>query len=221
MKKHIKIFNFIDFYLTISRDDPYTINVIEIERNAQSTRLEEEQLERNLDRINMWISNCDQKTSFLLTLLGVALTIILSSDAVKLIKNLLINPFLEYWRKGIGDFDCYLFFVALLLIVGFVFCFSSVFFLLLSLRAKTNYNAYREAGMEEKSLFFFGTISKMTYSEFSQARNNRYNDLTSQVYVNSIICTKKYNNYKKGLLMVLFALPMLVIAFLLILFMQY
>ena len=48
--------------------------------------MNEEQMERNLDRINMWIGNCDQKASFLLAFLGVAATLFVTSDSVNKIK---------------------------------------------------------------------------------------------------------------------------------------
>lgn len=218
MKLHINIFSKYDFYLTVSREDPYKVEIVEVTKSIQQTKIEEEQLERNLDRINMWISSCDQKTSFLLALVGAVLTIVFTSDAVKLIKKVLINPFLDYWLNDIGDLDYYRLIIAILLILGLVFCFCSVLYLLLSIYARINYDTLRKSGMEESSWIYFGTIAEMTYGEFCRSRDNHYNDLSSQVYVNSIICTKKYKNYKKGLLMLVFALPMLVIAFLLILF---
>ena len=37
-------------------------------------------MKENLERVNMWLDNCDQKASSLLALLGVAETVVCSSD---------------------------------------------------------------------------------------------------------------------------------------------
>ena len=45
----------------------------------------QEKLTQNLDRVNMWIGNCDQKASLLLTMLGVVITVICTSDFARII----------------------------------------------------------------------------------------------------------------------------------------
>ena len=37
---------------------------------------------KNLERVNFWVSNCDSKVSYLLTLQGIILTIIFTSNFV-------------------------------------------------------------------------------------------------------------------------------------------
>ena len=63
-----------------------------------------ESLEQSLDRVNMWIGNCDQKAGFLLATIGVIMTILFTSDFMKEVKNAVIKPFLEYWGNQ-GDFE--------------------------------------------------------------------------------------------------------------------
>lgn len=188
--------------------------------NGQKTleKQSEQDLKENLDRVNMWIGNCDQKAGFLLALVGIVLTIVCTSDAIFVIKKILIKPFVNYWRDGIGTFCPLRAIIAVLLIVGFAFVFISIIHLLLCLRAKTDYDLMKESEMEETSLLFYGSVAKMNYSDFCGVENDRINDFRTQVYINSVICDKKFENYKKAMRFVLWALPLLVFGFLIILF---
>ena len=179
----------------------------------------EQDLKENLDRVNMWIGNCDQKASFLLALVGVVLSIVCTSEAINNIKTILIIPFISYWREGIGSFSPLRTLIAALLISGFICVFLSIVYLLCSLKATTDYNNNKESGLEEKSLIFYGSIAKMSYSDFCGAKNDRINDFRTQVYINSVICNKKFENYKKALRFVFWALPLLVLGSLIMFFM--
>lgn len=55
-----------------------------------------EDLEIKLDRINGWINNCDQKTSILMAIEGVVLTIFCTSDYISLIHKRIIIPIYTY-----------------------------------------------------------------------------------------------------------------------------
>ncbi len=181
--------------------------------------MNEEQIERNLDRMNMWISNCDQKASFLLAFLGVAATIFMTSDVVGKIKQILIVPFIAYWSDDIGSFNFWRFLLVFCLIVSAVCIFIALVNLLLCLMAKTDYSKFKQPGMKEKSRLFYGHIASMTFDEFCQDDNDLLNDLRSQTYTNACICDAKFKHYNRGLKKVLLALPFLAIAFVLILFM--
>lgn len=62
------------------------------ERNHKSV----ESLELSLDRINSWISNCDQKAGFLLATIGIVLAILFATDFVGVVKKDIVEPFLCY-----------------------------------------------------------------------------------------------------------------------------
>lgn len=175
-------------------------------------------MERNLDRINMWIGNCDQKASFLLAFLGVAATIFVTSDFVSKLKHLLVDPFIAYWSNNVGSFSFSRLVIALCLVVVLVCIFIALINLLFCLMAKTDYSKFKQTGMKDKSRLFFGHISSMTYSEFIQEDDDQLNDLSSQAYTNACICDSKFKYYNKGLRLVLFALPFIALAFVLILF---
>lgn len=218
MKLHIRIPKISDFFVVVSKDNPSKPQIIKVDKENPPSALDEKQMETNLERINMWIGNCDQKASFLLAFLGVAATIFITSDVIGTIKELIVLPFLSYFKDGIGSFDLLRFCFAVCLIVGLVCIFISLISLLLSLMAKTDYTKFQQPGMESRSLLFYKHIASMGYPEFSLAKNDRYNDLRSQTYTNACICTAKFAHYNRGLVLVLLALPFLVTAFGLYLF---
>ncbi len=178
----------------------------------------QEQLSQNLDRVNMWIGNCDQKASFLLALLGVVVTVICTSDVFTKIKEIIIIPFVTYLTDKSGSFCFSRLLIAILFFGGLICLLVSIFFLLRCLMAKTNPEDYRKPGMVEKSRLFYGSIANMTYEEFCRDENNYDSDLQSQIYTNSVICSQKFENYKKALRSTFRALPLLVAAFILLLF---
>ena len=67
-----------------------------------------------------------------------------------------------------------------------------------SLRAKTDLVKFSQDGMQTDSMFHYQSIAKRTYKEFCEKKNQVLNDLRTQVYVNSVICTSKFSHYKKG-----------------------
>lgn len=218
MQLHIKIPKIADFYLTISRENPYSQPEIVTIDQGYPEQTAADEMERNLDRTNMWISNCDQKASFLLALVGVVITVIFTSGVTPRIIQTLVNPFIDYCKDGVGSFCFWRTMDALLLVSGLVLIFLSMSHLLLCLMAKTDYSKFQQPGMEQKSHLFFGHIASMTYDEFCHTDVDKYNDLRSQVYTNSVICSDKFKNYRKGAKAVFLALPILAAAFLLLMF---
>lgn len=218
MQLHIKIPKIADFYLTISRENPYSQPEIVTIDQGYPEQTAADEMERNLDRTNMWISNCDQKASFLLALVGVVITVIFTSGVTPRIIQTLVNPFIDYCKDGVGSFCFWRTMDALLLVSGLVLIFLSMSHLLLCLMAKTDYSKFQQPGMEQKSHLFFGHIASMTYDEFCHTNVDKYNDLRSQVYTNSVICSDKFKNYRKGAKAVFLALPILAAAFLLLMF---
>lgn len=218
MQLHIKIPKIADFYLTISRENPYSQPEIVTIDQGYPEQTAADEMERNLDRTNMWISNCDQKASFLLALVGVVITVIFTSGVTPRIIQTLVNPFIDYCKDGVGSFCFWRTMDALLFISGLVLIFLSMSHLLLCLMAKTDYSKFQQPGMEQKSHLFFGHIASMTYDEFCHTDVDKYNDLRSQVYTNSVICNDKFKNYRKGAKAVFLALPILTASFLLLMF---
>ena len=180
--------------------------------------MNEEQMERNLDRVNMWIGNCDQKAGLLLGFLGVAATLFITSDVVGKLRNTLIAPFIAYWRDDVGSFNLLRCLLAVCLLIGAVCIFIALMNLLFCLMAKTDYSKFKQLGMKEKSRLFFGHIASMTYDEFSLEDNDQLNDLRSQTYTNACICDSKFKHYNVALKCSLVAIPLFTLAFILTLF---
>ena len=60
------------------------------------------------------------------------------------------------------------------------------------------------SGLKTDSLLHFGTIATYSFKEFSKKLNKTNNkiqldDIKSQIYINSQICSNKYNYYNKSL----------------------
>lgn len=68
-----------------------------------------------------------------------------------------------------------------------------------SLRAKTDINRFFQQGIERKSMLHYESVANMTYNEFCTSEVHIINDLRSQVYINSIICTAKFKHYKNAI----------------------
>ena len=159
--------------------------------------LSAEELKGNLDRVNMWIGNCDQKASFILAIIGVVLGICFTSDSLVFIKSEIVSPVISAIDNS-TSISLLTIFEALLLLMLFAFLIMSVFRMIFALRAKTDLKKLSQPGMESNSMLHYQTIANMTYREFCENEVHILNDLRSQFYVNSCICTSKFENYKRG-----------------------
>ena len=175
-------------------------------------------MKNKLDWVNMWIGNCDQKASFLLALLGVAATVVCTSEFFTKIKEVLITPFKIFCQTGEGSFDFFRTLLALCLIASFVAILMALIKLILCLKASVDPKEFHQDGMVEKSRIFFGSIASMSYEDFIAASDKEDNDLSTQVYTNSAICTKKFNYYNKAIVWVLVAIPTFLLSVIILLF---
>jgi hypothetical protein len=156
-------------------------------------------LYKTLDRINFWIGNVDAKISFLLSLSGVILGFIFSSNSIeKTVKNY-IKMIIEDWKIILAIINIVLLFLSIFFIV------KAILHFLNALKGRINPEVYKQPSLETESLLFWGSISKLgSYEEFNEKMTHAtdqkmINDLQSQVYINSIITTKKFELYNKGI----------------------
>ena len=179
-----------------------------------------ELMEKNLERVINWVNNCDQKASILLTLLGVVVTIVCTSDVFDNFYNIVIAPFLTYVRTGIGYFSFYRTLIAILSFISILSIALSLIYLLATLSPKIDYDKLRktESEMLEKSNIFFGSIANTKYNDFNLSYESYFEDLRSQVYVNSLICKNKFDNYAKALKWIFILFSSVFLSFLLISF---
>lgn len=149
-------------------------------------------LNRNID----FISKCDTKVSFWLSVMGVIFTILFTVR----------TPNLEYINEnGIN-------FMVLMFIISSFSMMIGIYFLIKVLIAKIECNNY------SNSKIFFGHIARYSnyrdyLKELTRTNVDDYKeDLVSQIYTNSVICNEKFNSYNKGAKLCIYSLPILILS---------
>ena len=172
-----------------------------VKREAAGSPLDERKLKEGLDMNNMWIGNCDQKASILMAIIGVIFTIVMTSDAIKTIRNYIVLPFLDFCN---GDetmcFSFSRFSVFVFLVITAFFAVLSLWDILNCIKPNLDYNAMKNNNplMETKSYIFYGSVANMSYEEYKNTNVDYENDLRSQAYTNAMIANMKFNNYLNG-----------------------
>lgn len=54
---------------------------------SDNNNIDKEDMKFTLELVNSWINNCDQKASILLSVMGVAITLMLTSDFIKFLST--------------------------------------------------------------------------------------------------------------------------------------
>lgn len=148
-----------------------------------------------------WTSNCDSKVSYMLTVNGVILTIILTSENSKFLYNTLRYVPTTKLSDFVNIVN-FIEFVALLCFLGFLLV--SFFFAFTALKARVDPNDFSEDKDLNDSIIFWGAISKKTPADYKSAFYTINDellkaDLINQVYVTSKICKIKFDKYNKSL----------------------
>lgn len=174
------------------------------------------QLESDLQRVHLLINRCDQKASILLASIGVFITLIVKSiidnNSSESASNL--KPLSYLFSISYNELDWWIYFCLFLTIV--LICISFLF-LLLTILARTNTeNNYNRNNCKT----YFKDISNLKLYDFKTQRKNatedeRIDELISQLYVNSLICNKKYGHYKTALVLFLLGFIFLMVGFVL------
>ncbi|KDN91329.1 DUF5706 domain-containing protein (plasmid) [Bacillus velezensis] len=150
-----------------------------------------QRLDRHLD----WIKSCDTKSSIVLAMIGIFLTLFLSDQSLGLLKKIL----LESTRNV--NFSNVLYLIILMaswcLFVYGAYC-------LVKVLVPKNKKVLDGEGLHRDSLYYFETTSSNSFTEFkrrvlSENKDDELKDILSQVYVNAQICTIKYTYFKKGI----------------------
>lgn len=193
------------------------------EGGEELKRKDKEDLHHTFDVVNSMVNNCDQKAGILLTVVGVAITILATSDFLKDLRAYIFTPVVKYWTEE-NDlaFSCSRFTVFILLIIGVSMLIRSCNYLFKAISANIGYKKMTNLhkGLVEKSYIFLGTISEMSIDEFKKDDVDYIDDLKSQIYVNSIIANAKFQNYNKGLYWFRFLLLVSVMLFISVMFMK-
>ena len=164
---------------------------------VNSSALTKEEALNTLDRTIGFVNNCDSKSSVILGIFGVIITILLSSEGINELKNIIKSAITE-------DTTCGVFYLIFLFVSGAVFSFGS-FKLLMVLFANTNCGDDNQVDLERDSKIFFGSIcNNANFKQYKEklttySEEDYLNDIISQIYINSVICNKKFENYKNGM----------------------
>lgn len=160
-----------------------------------------------LDKVNNWISNCDAKSSFVLTLLGVIVTVIFTSDIGA-------EMFEVFNCKQASHIDCssikYL--IRLISVIAFfIALIFTVYHIYNTLKGRTDPQDYIQEGLSSRSNILFSSISSKLFKDFEKESNNEteedyLNDINSQIFINSKIANKKFQHYNKSLVFIMVTL---------------
>lgn len=156
---------------------------------------------KNLERVNFWVANCDSKVSYLMTLQGIILTIIFTSNYSACVLKTFSYRFTF---ENFGWNSAFLFLEGLCLYSFFTLIFLSLINIYLTLKARIDPKVYKENGLTLKSDLFFVTIANKKFTDFVASQQNNTipatslkldNDIDSQVFINSKICQLKFKYY--------------------------
>lgn len=170
--------------------------------NSVPVKKKKEDLQHTYDTVNSWVNNCDQKAGILLTVVGVAITILATSDFLKYLRTYLFAPFVNYWSEETNlTFSGSRFTVFVLLLIAAAMLIVSCFYLFKAISANIDYDEMRKKhpSMVKSSYIFFDSINGMSFDDFKKEEVDYLDDLRSQIYANSKIATAKFKNYIEGL----------------------
>lgn len=170
---------------------------------------------KTLEITNMWIENADSKISYALAFIGVLLGFIVSRDKPIDVGSTVVNAFNRigmFLDNPNSIFNITIeknILVLVLMTILMTTAIISIIYLLIALKGSIDLHEYNEEGLTIKSNIFWGSVSKKKYKDFRYdvtniSENDLMNDITSQIFINSKICNKKFENYNKGIKYIIF-----------------
>lgn len=168
---------------------------------------------KTLDMVNMWIGNADSKISYSLTFIGVLLGFFLTTSKpinISEVVNKTLIKIQEIFNQGIQltlqSIELKDSISVIILVLICVFIFTSVIaciYLYKGIKGRIDPEIYKQNGLVTKSNIFWNSISNQKYVDFYKNirdldESNLMKDISSQIFINSKICTEKFENYNKG-----------------------
>ncbi len=173
----------------------------ELQTVPDSTLLKEEEIEYKIEKATQtlernigFISGCDNKTSIILTALGVLLTIILTNDGLNAIFKIINSCVIEKTFCNILYLLC--------LISSIVILLFGMYKLGSVLIARTKASA-KILNSYNSRIFFSGIIKNDNLEQYKKKfyamnKEELLDELIIEIYINADIATKKYDNYNSG-----------------------
>ena len=153
-----------------------------------------------LERMDSWINSSDNKVSVLIGIIGVVLTVFITSEY--------INCFGAFIKTRISDVingkntTSFVFLVC----IGITFFLAgmSLYHIVKACIARIDEKKYKQDKLMTNSNLFFGTVVNTEYKEYfkdfvMQNGDARLNDILSQVYINACIAKQKHLHYNKAI----------------------
>lgn len=185
-----------------------------MENNESNSVFTKDDGYKNNERIMSWINNGDTKISFAFAIIAIISGLTFTSTTIAVF----IQEQLKVLKQvTIKDWQVLYSVFSLIIIGSFSFLLlRSVYYFFKGLTAKIDASVFDQDGLETDSKLFWNTISKKTYNEFStdlisMTKDEIVNDIHSQTYIMSKICTSKFENYNKGLRSLFYSVTVLVI----------
>ena len=153
-------------------------------------------LESQLDRISELITRADTKASILLALLGAVIAAGISRENLNI-----VNVTIQLLRENYSPFFTFL--ISLVIALPYMFLLAGFVFLVLSLFARIGKTTEK---IPASALFFrkiadFKTLSAFRES-FSESLEDLESELMTEIFINSLICSKKYRFFNIGLILI-------------------
>lgn len=168
---------------------------VKIKQNEKRLDHKIEIATQTLDRNINFITSCDNKTSVVLTAVGVLLTIILTNEGLIQIYDIIKSCIATKNFCNILYLICFIL-SGLTMLIG-------VFKLIGVLIARTKQNSIT-AGDTPSRIFFIGIKKSGDCNSYKEkfhemSKEDLLNDLIEQIYINADIASIKYKNYNLGL----------------------
>lgn len=155
---------------------------------------------RTLERVIDWVKTCDTKVSYVMTLQGVLLTIIFTSEFIYDIGDTFTRKVnISFDQNSITAFvECIFLYATLLLI------FTSLIHAYFSLTIRIDNKIHKQDSLLIESILFFGSIQKYSYKDYKKrvqelTKEDFEEELDSQIYINSKVCYSKFYHYQKNI----------------------
>lgn len=150
---------------------------------------------KKLELVNFWISNIDNKISFILAFVGIYIGFIISKGMPNVFKDISNIAIKDIVTLNFGQV-----FSILIIVIMYLTAIFCLILLLLALIGRVDSKIYKDHKLKINSLLFFGSIANMNYSNYKEkcereSKGQLINDINSQIYINSKICDYKFKLY--------------------------
>lgn len=172
------------------------------------TQQKKEDLIDRLDRILDWIKACDTKSSILLAISGISITLFTSDSLLKIWMKLF-----KYYMEHLTFLHTMFFIILGLSIISFL---VGIFFFIKELNPSLLSNTLKNT--DTNANYFFSSIAKKSLETFRKEVKNEsiekdIQDIINEIYINAKICNTKHLDTKRGIFFSLFGIAGILIVF--------